>query len=208
VASNRARLRAALSLPREPLWLAQVHGSRVHRARAVPAGGDATPEADAAVTFEPERVLAVLTADCLPVVIARRDGTAVGIAHAGWRGLCAGVVEAACSALGAPAAELVAWLGPAIGPAAFEVGHEVRAAFIADDAGASAAFAPNARGRWQADLYALARRRLARAGVRSVTGGGLCTYGDSRRWYSYRRDGPTGRMATLAWLDARADTEP
>jgi YfiH family protein len=198
VAENRRRLVAALALPGEPLWLTQVHGTGV----AVHDGTTgATPEADAAVAFAPGRVLAVLTADCLPVVIAARDGSRVGIAHAGWRGLAAGVLEATVAALGATPAGYVAWLGPAIGPAAFEVGAEVRAAFVEADPPSAAAFAPNARGRWQADLPALARRRLARLGVMAVAGGTACTYADAGRWFSFRRERDCGRLATLAWLD-------
>ena len=196
VTTNRRRLVRALALPAEPLWLNQVHGISV----AVHDGTLVTPEADAAVTFEQGRVLAVLTADCLPVIFAGRDGRRVGVAHAGWRGLAAGVLERTVLALGVPAEQLVAWLGPAIGPAAFEVGGEVREAFIATDAGAGAAFATNARGRWQADLGLLARRRLARLGLSDVSGGGLCTFADAERFYSFRRDPRCGRMATLAWL--------
>jgi YfiH family protein len=158
--------------------------------------------ADAAVAFRPDRVCVVLTADCLPVLLCDRAGTRVGIAHAGWRGLAAGVVEAAVAALECAPAELMAWLGPAIGPEAFEVGVEVRAQFIAKDVGAEAAFEKNARGRWQADLYALARRRLARAGVDAVYGAVMSTHADPRRFYSHRRDGPCGRMANLIWLSA------
>jgi YfiH family protein len=196
VAENRRRLREALGLAVEPFWLDQVHGTVVSRL------DEATPVrvADAAVAFRPDRVCAVLTADCMAVFLCDRAGTRVGIAHAGWRGLAAGVVEAAVAALECSPRELMAWLGPAIGSEAFEVGEEVRAQFIADDAGADAAFVRNARGRWQADLYALARRRLARAGVDDVHGAAVSTHADARRFYSYRRDGPCGRMANLIWL--------
>ena len=198
VAENRRRLRAALDLPVEPFWLQQVHGTVVSRL------DDATPVrvADAAVAFRTDRGCAVLTADCMPVMLCDRAGTRVGIAHAGWRGLAAGVVEAAVAALECAPHELMAWLGPAIGPEAFEVGEEVRAQFVADDAGADAAFVRNARDRWQADLYALARRRLARAGVGDVYGTVVSTHADARRFYSHRRDGPCGRMASLIWLGA------
>jgi polyphenol oxidase len=200
VAENRRRLRAALDLPGEPLWLRQVHGTAV----AVHDGTAARePEADAAVTFEQGRVLAVLTADCLPVVLASRDGRRLGVAHAGWRGLAGGVLEATAAALGVPGDALVAWLGPAIGAAAFEVGDEVRAAFVEADPATSTAFAANARGRWQADLYALARRRLGRLGVTEIAGGGECTYAQPDTWYSFRRDRDCGRMATVAWLAPR-----
>ncbi len=195
VAGNRALLRRAAGLPAEPCWLRQVHGSGVIAA----CEGPAAAPADGSWTDRPGRVCVVLTADCLPVLLARRDGSAVAALHAGWRGLAAGVLEAGVAALGG-GADLVAWLGPAIGPDHFEVGPEVRAAFVAADAGAAAAFRPAARpGHHLADLYALARRRLARAGVASLHGGGWCTFADAGRFYSYRRDGTTGRMATLVW---------
>lgn len=197
VAENRARLRAAASLPAEPVWLDQVHGRSV----AV-LGADSTAgiEADAAVTDCPQVVCAVLTADCLPVLLCDRAGTRVGAAHAGWRGLADGVLASTVAALDTSPDDLLAWLGPAIGPQAFEVGDEVRARFMLEDERAQAAFKPSPAGRWLADLYALARLALARAGVTAVWGGGDCTYGDSERFYSYRRDGATGRMASLIWL--------
>ena len=195
VAENRCRLRAALDLPSEPSWLQQVHGHVVAR---LP--GPLPEAADAAVAFGRDAVCAVLVADCLPVFLASRDGDRVGVAHAGWRGLAAGVLEATVVALGCDPARLVAWLGPAIGPQAFEVGEEVRSAFTAQDAAAAALFHPGRAGRWLADLPALARRRLMACGVASVHGGGTCTVSDPARFYSYRRDGVTGRMAALAWL--------
>lgn len=195
VTENRRRLREALALPTEPAWLEQVHGARV----AVLPANDSEP-ADAAVTFTQGQVCAVLVADCLPVFLASRDGDRVGIAHAGWRGLAAGVVEATVAALDCDPVRLVAWLGPAIGPSAFEVGGEVRDAFLVRDDGAASAFTPGKTGRFLADLPALARRRLAAAGVVAVTGGDLCTHSDPARFYSYRRDGATGRLAALAWL--------
>ena len=196
VAHNRALLRERLALPAEPAWLEQVHGRcTVELGEA----GAARQAADAAVTRAAGRVCVVQVADCLPVLLASRDGAAVGAVHAGWRGLAAGVLESAVRALGAAPAEVLAWLGPAIGPGHFEVGEEVRAAFTGTDPGASAAFAPNARGRWQCDLYALARRRLAALGVARVSGGHWCTYADSARFFSYRRDGRCGRMAALIW---------
>jgi polyphenol oxidase len=195
VSENRRRLREALQLPFEPAWLEQVHGIGV---ALLPR--PATGPADAAVTFARGRVCAVLVADCLPVFLASRAGDRVGIAHAGWRGLAAGVVEATVRALDCEPRALVAWLGPSIGPAAFEVGQEVREAFLARDPGAVEAFRPGREGRYHADLRALARRRLAAAGVESVHGGELCTHADPERFYSYRRDGATGRMAALAWL--------
>jgi YfiH family protein len=196
VAANRAHLRAVLGLPAAPVWLQQVHGDRVVDA----ATAGPRPEADAAWTDRPGVVCAVLTADCLPVVFADRAGSCVAAAHAGWRGLAAGVLEATVARLPAAPPDLLAWLGPAIGPAAFEVGGEVRAAFVDRDARAAGAFTPGAEGRWFADLHALARLRLAACGVTAVYGGGACTYSDAVRFFSYRRDGTTGRMATLVWL--------
>ena len=143
----------------------------------------------------------VQVADCLPVLFAARDGGAVAAAHAGWRGLAAGVLEATVARLGVEPQQLIAWLGPAIGPSHFEVGEEVRAAFTAHDRAAAEAFAPNARGRWQCDLGALARQRLAAIGIGAVYGGGWCTFADPARFFSYRRDGQCGRMAALIWLD-------
>jgi YfiH family protein len=198
VGANRAHLVAALALPAEPLWLNQVHGNAV----VVHGATGPAPTADAAVTFERGRVLAVLTADCLSVVLAARDGSRLGLAHAGWRGLAAGVIDATILALAVPPASLVAWLGPAIGPAAFEVGDEVRTAFVGPDPGAAEAFTPNARGRWQADLVRLARRRMTALGVTDINGTPACTAANPARYYSYRRATPTGRMATLAWLGA------
>ena len=195
VAENRRRLKAALRLPSEPEWLEQVHGIGVAVLPAAVSG-----PADAAVTFSAGTVCAVLVADCLPVILASSDGGRVGVVHAGWRGLAAGVVEAAVAALDCEPSNLVAWLGPAIGPTAFEVGGEVRKAFMARDPGAAAGFRPGREGRWLADLAALARRRLAASGVGAVYGGNLCTWSDPARFYSYRRDGATGRMAALAWL--------
>ncbi|MGE0029495.1 MAG: peptidoglycan editing factor PgeF [Steroidobacteraceae bacterium] len=195
VAENRRRLRAALDLPAEPSWLQQVHGHAVAR---LP--GPLPEAADAAVVFGRGPVCAVLVADCLPVFLASRDGDRVGVAHAGWRGLAAGVIEATVVALGCDPARLVAWLGPGIGPRAFEVGEDVRSAFMEGDPVAASHFHPGRAGRWLADLPALARRHLMKCGVASVHGGGTCTVSDPARFYSYRRDGVTGRMAALAWL--------
>ena len=200
VAENRRRLRASLSLPAEPLWLHQVHGTGVVVAGAADVDLRTPPVADAAVTRVPGRVLAVLTADCLPVALATETGSAVGVAHAGWRGLAAGVLEATVAAMACEPAALVAWLGPAISQAAFEVGDEVRAAFLARDPRAEGCFAANRRGRWQADLYGLARLVLADAGVTRVYGGGRCTHDESESFFSYRRDGECGRMATVAYI--------
>jgi YfiH family protein len=196
VAANRLLLREAAHLPAEPLWLEQVHGVDVVR------HGEVTPDvrADAAVAFEPGRVCAVMTADCLPVVLADRAGARVAVAHAGWRGLLGGILEATVAGLGGKAGDLHAWLGPAIGPKAFEVGAEVREAYAERLPGSGVFFARNERGRYLADLYGLARLALERAGVGAVHGGGWCTHGDGERFFSFRRDGVTGRMATLAWL--------
>jgi YfiH family protein len=151
------------------------------------------------VALEPGQVCAVLVADCLPVLLADRAGSCVAAAHAGWRGLAAGVIESTVASLPVAPSRLVAWLGPAIGPDAFEVGAEVREQFLAVDAGAEGLFRPSPAGRWMADLFGLARRRLAAVGVTSVQGGGLCTVSDPGRFFSYRRDGLTGRLAALVW---------
>lgn len=198
VLANRAALRRAAALPSEPAWLRQVHGIAVWQ------GGNATgtPEGDAAVTARAGQVLAILTADCLPVLFAARDGREVGAAHAGWRGLAGGVLEATVAAMRTAPADLVAWLGPAAGPANYEIGEDVHAAFVDADAGAAGAFAPTRPGHWRVDLYALARRRLAAAGVHDVHGGGECTIADAARFFSHRRDRACGRMATLVWRDA------
>lgn len=199
VRANRERLRRALELPAEPFWLRQVHGTRV----VTPGPGPASepPEADAAWTEQRGVVCAVLTADCMPVVIADEAGTAVAVAHAGWRGLADGVLEATLAALPVAPQRCRAWLGPAIGPRVFEVGPEVRERLLAADTGAASALQRGAGDRWLADLYALARRRLRAAGVAHIDGGGYCTFSEPARFFSHRRDGQaTGRMATLAWL--------
>lgn len=196
VEQNRAWLRTRLALPAEPVWMTQVHGARVVE---IPAAG-MQPVADAAWTSRAGVVCAVMTADCLPVVFCDRRGCHVAVAHAGWRGLAGGVLEATLAAVPVLPGETLAWLGPCIGPTAFEVGEDVRAAFCDTVPADVAAFAPAARaGHWYADLVALARRRLRRAGVTSIHGGHWCTYRDPERFYSYRRDGVTGRMATLIW---------
>jgi YfiH family protein len=200
VANNRRLLREQLALPAEPLWLNQVHGTCVLDADAMAA--DSQAPADAAVTRRPGRVLAVMVADCLPILLAQRDGSAVGVAHAGWRGLAAGVIERTVEALADSGAQLQAWLGPAISAAHFEVGDEVRAAFLAHQQQAAVCFTANARGRWQCDLAALARQRLTALGIPSIGAAGLCTMSDPERFYSYRRDGQTGRIAALIWIAA------
>ena len=192
VAENRRRFVAGCGLPAEPDWLTQVHGT------AVRVDGTTAPvEADAAISRKPGAVLAVLTADCLPILLCADSGDEIAAIHAGWRGLAAGIVDATLANLQAAPGQLAAWFGPAISQAAFEVGGEVRAAFIARDAGAEGCFLQNERGRWQADLYGLARRQLEAAGVGVIHGGGMCTVADSERFFSYRRDGQCGRMATF-----------
>lgn len=206
VRENRRRLRGALALPSEPVWLRQVHATSVLDADQLPcavtreAPPAEAPQADAAMTRVPGRVLAMLVADCLPVMLARQDGSAVALAHAGWRGLASGVLEASVAALGGPPQRLQAWLGPAIGPKHFEVGEEVRAAFCTRQGTAQRAFERNARGRWQCDLHLLARQRLAALGIDSVYGEQNCTYDQPQSFFSFRRDGVTGRMAALIWL--------
>jgi len=183
-------------LPAEPLWLKQIHTINV--ANADHATG--IPEADASVAQLPGKVCAVLTADCLPILLCDRRGTVVAAAHAGWRGLADGVIEATVAAMNADPSALLAWLGPAIGRSAFEVGAEVREIFLAHAAGAADAFTAHGKDKWLADLYRLARHRLARCGVSQISGGDFCTYRDSERFFSYRRDRTTGRMASLIWL--------
>lgn len=197
VARNRSLLAGSLQLPGEPAWLEQVHGTRVVAAR-----DHARGSADAAWTRAPGEVCVVLTADCLPVLFCDQAGTVVAAAHAGWRGLVAGVLEATITAMSSPPASLLAWIGPGIGAAAFEVGDEVRQAFVAADVGAAGCFEPSPAGRWLADLEGLARRRLAAAGVGGIYGGGCCTFSDAERFYSHRRCARTGRMASLIWLSS------
>ncbi len=197
VQANRDRLVDQLHLPRAPSWLTQVHGTTVVDAAAVGA-----VEADAAVCFGPGGVAAVMTADCLPLLLSNRAGTVVGAAHAGWRGLQAGVIEATIAKMGCAGEELLVWLGPAIGPTAFEVGDEVRAAFMAHDPRAASAFVAHGDGHWLADIYTLARQRLSACGVQQVSGGDRCTYTEREQFFSYRRDGVCGRMASLIWIEA------
>ena len=201
VSENRRRAFAALQAPAEPHWIFQVHGTEVVRAPFAAI----TPPADACFTTQPGVVCAVQAADCLPVLFCDEAGSVVAAAHAGWRGLAAGVLEATVAALPVASNTVLAWLGPAIGPEAFEVGDEVRAAFLQVDAAAADCFrsAPQS-GKHYADLFALARQRLARAGVARVYGGGLSTHAEPERFYSFRRDGVTGRMAAMIWLQPRA----
>jgi YfiH family protein len=191
---DRAKLRALL--PAEPAWLQQVHGVNVVEASAA----TGKPKADACVARSLGAVCVVMAADCMPVLVCDRAGTAVGAAHAGWRGLCAGVIEATISRMGIHGKDLLAWLGPAIGPRAYEVGMEVRDAFLHGHPEAAAAFLPGRPGHCFADLYALARQRLGKTGIMSIHGGHFCTFTEDERFFSYRRDGETGRMASLIWL--------
>jgi polyphenol oxidase len=197
VAENRRALRARLQLPGEPEWVEQVHGIGVLDLEA-PARA---PVADAVIARRCGQVCVVQVADCLPVLFGSLRGDAVAVTHAGWRGLAGGVLEATVARLAIDPRELLAWFGPAIGPQHFEVGGEVRAAFLAHDVGAASAFTANDRGRWQCDLRALARQRLHAAGVDTVYGVDWCTYSDPARFFSYRRDGRCGRMAALIWLE-------
>lgn len=197
VAENRGRLRKAAGLASEPKWLAQVHGTRVADLDSAELAGPA----DAALTRRDGVACAILTADCLPIVFATESGDAVAAAHAGWRGLAAGVIESTVRSLAAPPESLLAWLGPAISIEHFEVGSEVREAFVRRDLRAGGAFQVNARGRFMADLGVLARLQLQSLGVERVYGGGECTYARTDRYFSYRRDGPTGRQATLIWRE-------
>jgi YfiH family protein len=197
VAENRRRLKVAAGLPNEPYWLSQVHGTRVADLDSPAAPGPA----DAAIARGSAKVCTILTADCLPILFASASGDAVAAAHTGWRGLAAGVIEATVHAMESPPGSVMAWLGPAIGPQHFEVGAEVRNAFLAADPTSGEAFESNARGRFMADLWMLARRRLQRLGVSRIYGGGECTFAQADRYYSHRRDGITGRQATLIWRE-------
>lgn len=203
VAENRRRVAQALALPSAPAWLQQVHGVAVHELGDSGDGG-AAPRgpADGAFTRVRGRVCAILVADCLPVLFAARDGLVVGAAHAGWRGLAAGVLEATVRAMGVPAGDLVAWLGPSIGPQHFEVGEDVRSAFLEKDAGAARAFQRGHGDRWWCDLPQLAQRRLAACGIGVAAADGSCTFTDRERFFSFRRDGQCGRMAALVWMVA------
>lgn len=193
VVRNRMTFREICRLPAEPVWLNQVHGTNV----VFDDAKDSVPDADGRVSRDVDTVCVALTADCLPVVLASRDGREVGIAHAGWRGLSAGVVEQTIAGFDANSADILSWLGPAISQSAFEVGDEVRHAFVERASGAANCFVANENGRWQADLYALARMRLAAAGVDAVYGGEFCTLADADRFFSYRREGECGRMASF-----------
>ncbi len=196
VEANRCALGEMLDLPAEPRWLRQVHGDLVVD---IEAAGDA-PQADASVARAPGQVAVVLTADCLPALFCDRGGHCVAAAHAGWRGLAAGVLENTVHSMGGDPGDLLVWLGPAIGPKAFEVGDEVRDVFVGAHPQADEAFVARPGRRWLADIYRLARIRLAAVGVQAVYGGDRCTWHEAQDFYSYRRDGVTGRMASLIWL--------
>ena len=213
VEGNRRELVERMALPSTPHWLRQVHGTDVlrfdapasARSRAQPAfaAGAAEPTADASVTSIPGVVLAILTADCLPVVFAARDGSEIAAAHAGWPGLSKGMLEATLAAMRTPAAEVMAWIGPAAGPQRYEVGTDVFDLFVSADADAATAFVPTRPGHWLADLPALARRRLIASGLSAsdIHGGDLCTISEPARFFSHRRDGRSGRIATLVWME-------
>jgi YfiH family protein len=195
VNENRVLLRQALALPGEPCWLRQCHGTRVVNAAD---GGNSC--ADAAIATQTGQVCTVLTADCLPVLMCDRQGECVAAAHAGWRGLAAGILQATVDSMQRQGGDLLVWLGPAIGPTAFEVGEDVYQAFTRQDAAMQQAFTTTTPGHWHADLYRLARLILRTIGIEHIYGGDWCTYTDRQRFYSYRRDGVTGRMASLIWL--------
>lgn len=198
VAANRADLRRLL--PQEPKWLSQVHGATVVEADAI----EPAPQADASIARRPGTVCAITIADCLPLLLTDRAGTLVAAVHGGWRGIAGGVIENTVRQTQVAPGELLAYLGPAIGPQAFEVGADVRDAFLARDRKAETAFTPHRPGKWLADIYALARQALARAGLTRIYGGGFCTVTDVRRFFSYRRDRTTGRMAALIWRAPRS----
>jgi YfiH family protein len=203
VQENRRYLHKVLDLPAEPAWLQQVHSDNVVEAEAVSVDLQLEPpKADASVVRAPGQVSVVLTADCLPALFCDRAGSCVAAAHAGWRGLAAGVLESTIQTMGVDPGELLVWLGPAIGPQAFEVGDEVRRAFVDQHPQTAEAFTRSTRQRWLADLYQLARIRLSAAGVQAVYGGDHCTFTEANLFYSYRRDDVTGRMASLIWLDS------
>ncbi|HKQ29338.1 MAG TPA: peptidoglycan editing factor PgeF [Burkholderiales bacterium] len=183
-------------LPSEPAWLRQVHG--IHVVDLDPPQG--SREGDAAITRHEKTVCAIRVADCMPVLLSDESGKVIGAAHAGWRGLCAGVIEETIAAMRVPGEKLIAWLGPAIGPKAYEVGDEVRSAFLRRDDASETAFVSSRPGHWLLDLYAVARQRLSSRGVERVFGGGYCTYTDAERFHSYRRDRTSARMAAFVWM--------
>lgn len=200
VCVNANRVALGNFLPAAPTWLKQVHGTATVDA----AFSTKMLEADAVFTNQPGQVCAVMTADCLPVLFCNRAGTVVAAAHAGWRGLAAGVLEACLAKMAVSPSEILAWLGPAIGPQCFEVGDEVRATFTAHTPEAELAFQAHAEGKWLADIYLLARQRLQQVGVNAIYGGEFCTVSEPKKFFSYRRDGITGRMASLIWIDHKS----
>lgn len=201
VAGTTTRSGDERDLPAPPRLLQQVHGTRVIQAEdGLFAQGE--PEADAIVASTPGSICTVRTADCLPILLCSKEGGEIAAAHAGWRGLAAGIAEAVVGTMQTPPEDLLVWLGPAISQPAFEVGEEVREAFVKQDQNAGAAFTRNQRGRWQADLVTLAKQRLQAAGVQSITGGEYCTFGDASRFYSFRRDGATGRLLSFVYRRA------
>jgi purine-nucleoside/S-methyl-5'-thioadenosine phosphorylase / adenosine deaminase len=195
VARNRQLLEPML--PSEPVWLEQAHGTAVVNADLA----SCLPRADACITRHRGAVCVVMTADCLPVLLCDKQGSVVGAVHAGWKGLAAGVIEATVEEMAAAPQNLMAWLGPAISQQAFEVGEDLRAAFVATQPQSASAFTPGKNGKWYADLYALARLRLNALGITTICGGGYCTYRERERFFSYRRDRVTGRMGTFIWLE-------
>ncbi|MGB9093817.1 MAG: peptidoglycan editing factor PgeF [Gallionella sp.] len=196
LAVQRNRMLLNSLLPSEPVWLNQVHGTTVANADSA----SCLPQADACIARHRAAVCVVMTADCLPVLLCDTQGSVVGVAHAGWKGLAAGVIEATVKSMDVAPETVMAWLGPAISQHAFEIGDEVRAAFVAMQAQAASAFVAGQGGKWFADLYALARLRLNALGITRIYGGGSCTFRERERYYSYRRDGATGRMGTFIWL--------
>jgi polyphenol oxidase len=196
VSTNRQRFARQAQMPASPVWLAQVHGTQVQR---LTAGSPDDQQADAGVSCDTGVVCTVMTADCLPLLLCDTDGTQVAAVHAGWRGLCEGVIENTITQFATPA-KVMAYLGPAISQSAFEVGSEVRSAFMTHASEAEQAFYAGTNGKWQADLYQLARQRLAACGVVQIYGGSYCTYRQAELFFSYRRDGQTGRMASSIWL--------
>ncbi|HUV99943.1 MAG TPA: peptidoglycan editing factor PgeF [Gallionella sp.] len=197
LAVERNRILLNTLLPSEPVWLRQMHGIRVANADMA----SCLPQADACIARHRAAVCVVMTADCLPILLCDTQGRVVGAAHAGWKGLAAGVIEATVQAMEAAPENIMVWLGPAISQDEFEVGDEVRAAFLAIQPQAASAFVPGRNGKWYGDLYALARLRLNALGIRRIHGGGSCTYRERDRYFSYRRDGATGRMGTFIWLE-------
>ncbi|WP_041354611.1 peptidoglycan editing factor PgeF [Methylophaga nitratireducenticrescens] len=198
VAANRQRLIEAALMPAEPLWLKQTHSTAVIHSSQ----WQQNIEADAIISNSINQVCAVMTADCLPLLITDKSGSQVAAIHAGWRGLQAGIIENTLARFGVAGSEILAWMGPAIGPKAFEVGPEVKAAFLAIDPAAESAFIASHSDRYLADIYMLARQRLSAQGVTAIYGGDFCTYSENERFFSYRHEGVTGRMATLIWIEA------